>query len=84
MFKELVGVVDNLPVDCLVGRSSYGRVICREDLLRQWEDAYAVSTRSQIKEKAQERVDKLIDRESRLSAKNLFTTEEKTQSEQIN
>ena len=28
-YKELVGVIENLPVDCLLGRSSYGRVITR-------------------------------------------------------
>ena len=60
MYNELVGIVDNLPVDCLLGRSSYGRVVCREDLLKQWEDAYAVTTRSQTQEKAQKRIDKLM------------------------
>ena len=66
-----MGIADNLLVDCLLGRSSYGRVVCREDLLKQWEDAYAVTTRSQTQEKAQKRIDKLIDRESRLAARYL-------------
>jgi len=50
-YKELVGVIENLPVDCLLGRSSYGRVITRQNLLNQWGDcdqAFVV-TRNQIR-----------------------------------
>ena len=34
---ELVGVLDRLPVDCLLGRSSFGRTLSRQSVLDQWE-----------------------------------------------
>ena len=34
---ELVGVLDRLPVDCLLGRSSFGQALSRENVLEQWE-----------------------------------------------
>lgn len=36
-YVELVGVMRNLPVDCLLGRSSYGRTLQRDDLIEHWE-----------------------------------------------
>ncbi|KAK3698953.1 hypothetical protein QZH41_003111 [Actinostola sp. cb2023] len=75
-YKELVGVIENLPVDCLLGRSSYGRVITRQNLLNQWGDcdqAFVV-TRNQAKlNEAQERIEELIDRENLMTAKTLST-----------
>lgn len=37
--KELVAVMKNLPVDCLLGRSSYGKSLAKENLLDHWEQA---------------------------------------------
>ena len=34
---ELVGVLDKLPVDCLLGRSSFGQTLSKENVLKQWE-----------------------------------------------
>lgn len=74
--EELVGIVDDLPVDCLLGRSSYGRSLTREDLLEQWEneipncesiefdEAFVVTRRQAGLKAAQERRDKVIDREN--------------------
>ena len=39
IYKELVGVMKNLPVDCLLGRSSYGKSLVKENLLEYWEQA---------------------------------------------
>ena len=33
---ELLGVLDKLPVDCLLGRSSFGQTLSRENVLEQW------------------------------------------------
>ena len=30
---ELVGVLDKLPVDCLLGRSSFGQILSKENVL---------------------------------------------------
>ena len=35
---ELVGVLDKLPVDCLLGRSSFGKTLSRQNILDQWEE----------------------------------------------
>jgi hypothetical protein len=34
---ELVGVMDKLPVDCLLGRSSFGKTLSKQNILDQWE-----------------------------------------------
>ena len=39
---ELVGVLSKLPVDCLLGRSSFGQTLSRDDVLRQWEKNVSV------------------------------------------
>ena len=35
---ELVGVLGKLPVDCLLGRSSFGKTLSRQSILDQWEE----------------------------------------------
>ena len=35
--KELVGVMQNLPFDSLLGRSSFGRTLTKKSLLEQWD-----------------------------------------------
>ena len=76
--RELVGVLDDLPVDCLLGRSSFGRSFGREDLLMHWEcedldseilhseDAFFVTRSQSALNAAQERRDKLVDRENKI------------------
>lgn len=88
-FAEIVGVVDELPTDCLLGRSSYGRSLTQKEVLRQWEnfanldsneevkDFGFVVTRSQaIHNAAQERLDKVIDRENDVALKHLTGSDE--------
>ena len=72
---ELVGVLDKLPVDCLLGRSSFGRTLSKKNVLEQWErntpqsgnknnDAFVLTRRQKVLEDAQRRADALIDREN--------------------
>ena len=35
--NELVGVLDKLPFDCLLGRSSFGQTLSKKHDLEQWE-----------------------------------------------
>jgi hypothetical protein len=37
--RELIGVMKNLPVDCLLGRSSYAKSLVKENLIDHWEQA---------------------------------------------
>ena len=72
-YRETVGVLDELPVDCLLGRSSYSKTLTRKDLLEAWEkmsemtelveeDRAFVMTRKQaLLKTAQERADLLIE-----------------------
>ena len=80
--EEVVGVLNDLPVDCLLGKSSYSKTLSRKDILEQWEhdsnrenceaQQAMVVTRQQAKLRAaQEREDKLIDRENSLAQDNL-------------
>ena len=39
---ELVGVLDNLPVDCLLGKSSYCKTLTKDDILRHWENVTGI------------------------------------------
>lgn len=81
---ELVGVLKSLPVDVLLGRSSFGQTLTRNVVMEQWErnthstdvnDSESkafVLTRSQvILQKAQEKRDEKIDRESKVAVKSL-------------
>lgn len=64
---ELVGVLDKLPVDCLLGRSSFGKTLSRQNILDQWEEnvsadeifeqeAFVMTRRQRALEEAQLRV----------------------------
>ena len=97
---ELVGVLENLPVDCLLGKSSYRKTLRKEDILQHWEDvtgltskdrtlidneslqvqddqAFVVTRRQELLRAAQEREDKLVDRESIVVYKNLAPAQTK-------
>ena len=80
--RELVGVLNKLPVDCLLGRSSFGKTLSKEDVLTQWEktvhvegdkndQALVVTRRQRALEEAQKRADQLTDRENVLATKSL-------------
>jgi hypothetical protein len=89
-YEEIVGVTDKLPVDCLLGRSSFGKTLSKQNILDQWEksagaysggtikstsdEALAV-TRSKTAEIAQQRANELIDRENDLLLKSLAKPE---------
>ena len=91
---ELVGVLDTLPVDCLLGRSSFGKTLSKQDILDQWEknlsveddsghDAFVMTRRQRALEDAQTRADELIDRESSLAVKSLSKKEAKSDAPEI-
>jgi len=78
---ELVGVLDRLPVDCLLGRSSFGQTLSRQNVLDQWErnaladdtggdEAFVMTRRQKALEEAQLEADKLIDKE--ITVKSLY------------
>ena len=84
--KELVGVLDRLPVDCLLGRSSFGQTLSRENVLEQWEqnisgynpkgtEAFVLTRHQKALQDAQQRRDALIDRENSLAVKSLSKEE---------
>ena len=71
-----------LPVDCLLGRSSFGKTLSRQNILDQWkgnvsaadaggQEAVVVTRRQRALEEAQLRADELIDRESSIAIKSL-------------
>ena len=83
---ELVGVLDKLPVDCLLGRSSFGQTLSKENVLKQWEqnvsgyvsnfnEAFVLTRGQKALEDAQRRADALIDRENSLSVETLSKKE---------
>ena len=83
---ELVGVLHKLPVDCLLGRSSFGQTLSRENVLEQWErnvsghnsdtnEAFVLTRRQKTLKDAQKRADALIDRENTLAVKSLSKKE---------
>ena len=85
---ELVGVLDKLPVDCLLGRSSFGKTLSRQNILDQWEEnvsaadagrqeAFVVTRRKRALQEAQLRADEYIDRESSIAVKSLSKQETK-------
>ena len=89
VYRELVGVMKNLPVDCLLGRSSYGKTLAKKNLLHHWEQAVDLNTdlkgacsdtnksafvttrRGAALVEAQNRLDKLIDKQNELVIKTL-------------
>ena len=86
--KELVGVLDKLPLDCLLGRSSFGQTLSKKNVLDQWErnipdrdrgadDAFVLTRRQKPLEDAQKRSDKMVDREDLVALKNLSNKETK-------
>jgi hypothetical protein len=85
-YTELVGVMDRLPVDCLLGRSSFGKTLTRQNVLDQWErnvnlsdkergEAFVMTRRQKALEEVQHRANQLIDRENELAAKSLAKRE---------
>ena len=38
-----MGVLEKKPVDCLLGRSSFGQTLSRDDILKRWEKNVSVN-----------------------------------------
>ena len=83
---ELVGVLNKLPVDCLLGRSSFGQTLSKENVLKQWErnvsdydckinEAFVLTRGQKALVDAQRREDALIDRENSLAVETLSKKE---------
>ena len=88
---ELVGVLGKLPVDCLLGRSSFGQTLSKENVLNQRErnvsgydsktnEAFVLNRGQKALVDAQRRADALIDREN-LSAVETLSKKEPRQDE---
>ena len=86
--KELVGVLEKLPVDCLLSRSSFGQTLSKKNVLDQWEknildrdrgadDAFILTQQQKALEDAQKRSDKMVDQENLVALKNLSKKETK-------
>ena len=85
--RELVGVVHNLTVDCLLGGSSFGLSLTKEDLLKKWDQCIEypckpgdltkgqafVLTRRQVAllQNAQTLLDRRIDEQNQVAVKKL-------------
>ena len=83
---ELVGVLNKLSVDCLLGRSSFGQTLSKENVLKQWErnvsgydsktnEAFVLTRGQKALVDAQRRADALIDRENSLAVETLSKKE---------
>ena len=83
---ELVGVLDKLPVDCPLGRSSFGQTLSKESVLKQWErnvsdndcrinEAFVLTRGHKALLDTQRRADALIDRENSLAVETLSKKE---------
>ena len=83
---ELVGVLNKLPVDCLLGRSSFGQTLSKENVLKQWErnvsgydsktnEAFVLTRGQKALVDAQRRADALIDHENSLAVETLSKKE---------
>lgn len=86
--RELVGALDKLPVDCLLGRSSFGKTLTKQNVLDQWEnststhssecnEAFVLTRRQKVLEEAQKQADEVVDRENALAVRNLSKKETK-------
>ena len=89
-----VQVKCTLPVECLLGRSSFAKTLTKQDILDQWEknlsveddsghDAFVMTRRQRALEDVQTRADELIDRESSLAVKSLSKKEAKPDAPEI-
>ena len=89
--KELVGVLEKLPVDCLLSRSSFGQTLSKKNVLDQWERnilgcdrgadvAFILTQWQKALEDAQKRSDKMVDQENLVALKNLSKKETKKNS----
>ena len=83
---KLVGVLDKLPFDCLLGRSSFGQTLSKKNVLEQKErntadpdrggvDTFALTQRQKALENTQKRSDEMVDRENSVANKTLSKKE---------
>ena len=84
----MVGALDKLPVDCLLGRSSFGKTLSKQNVLDQWQnntstlssecnEAFVLTRQQKVLEEAQKQADEVVDRENALAVRNLFKKETK-------
>ena len=84
----MVGALDKLPVDCLLGRSSFGKTLCKQNVLDQWQnntstlssecnEAFVLTRQQKVLEEAQKQTDEVVDRENALAVRNLSKKETK-------
>ena len=98
LHRELVGVMHNLPVDCLLGRSSFGLSLTKEDLLKQWDQcieypcksgdatngqAFVLTRRQAALQNAQTLLDQRIDEQNQMAVKKLHWDDIKDNSELV-
>ena len=78
-----------MPVDCLLGRPSYGKSLDRQDVINHWESvssiqiptddtAYVVTRSKTLRDAIQARHDALVDRENDMALKTLAKPELRT------
>ena len=86
--RELVGASDKLPVDCLLGRSSFGKTLSKQNVLDQWHnntstlssecnEAFVLTRQQKVLEEGQKQADEEVDRENALAVRNLSKKETK-------
>ena len=86
--RELVGALDKLPVHCLLGRSSFGKTLSKQNVLDQWQnntstlssecnEAFVLTRQQKVLEEAQKQADEVVDRENALAVRNLSKQETK-------
>jgi hypothetical protein len=98
IYKELVGVMHNLPVDCLLGRSSFGLSLTKEDLLKQWDQcvryscqpgnlaegqAFVLTRRQVALQQAQTQLDQRIDKQNQMIVEKLQWNENQGNNESV-
>ena len=80
--RELVRALDKLLVDCLLGRSSFGKPLSKQNVLDQWEnntsnhrsecnEAFVLTRWQEVIEEDQKQADEVVDRENALAVRNL-------------
>ena len=84
----MVGALDKLTIDCLLGLSSFGKTLSKQNVLDQWQnntsthssecnEAFVLTRRQEVLEEAQKQVDEVVDHKNTLAVKNLSKKETK-------
>ena len=84
----MVGALDKLTIDCLLGLSSFGKTLSKQNVLDQWQnntsthssecnESFVLTRRQIVLEEAQKHADEVVDRENTLAFSNLSKRETK-------